>query len=119
MLAVAYALAGYPWVGSIVGHRYPYLPTFGLPCPTTIFTLAVLVLARPPVAWSLFVIPIGWSLIGTVAALEFGVVQDYALLVTAAFSLAAAAMRPERRKASGACPSCNVDRIEELHVRPR
>jgi hypothetical protein len=80
---VAYALVGYPLVGWLAGHTYPRTPTFGLPCPTTIFTLGMLLLARPPVPASLFVVPIVWSVIGTAAASELGVLQDYGLPVAA------------------------------------
>lgn len=76
---VAYALVGYPALGYLVGHRYPAAPTFGLPCPTTIFTIGILLLsstkARLP-----FVVPVGWSLVGSLAAFQLGVVQDYGLL---------------------------------------
>jgi len=36
---LAYAFIVYPALGYVVGHKYPAAPTFGLPCPTTIFTL--------------------------------------------------------------------------------
>ncbi len=82
-----YALVIYPLVGRLAGHAYPRIPTFGLPCPTTIFTLGMLLLARRPVPWSLFVIPIGWSFVGAVAALELGVPQDLALPAAALIAL--------------------------------
>jgi len=44
---VMFALAVYPAIGEYIGHRYPALPTFGLPCPTAIFTLGVLLMAVP------------------------------------------------------------------------
>jgi hypothetical protein len=37
---IVYALAVYPLIGYALGHRYPSGPTFGVPCPTTIFTRA-------------------------------------------------------------------------------
>lgn len=37
-----YSLLIYPLLGYLLGHGYPYSPTFGLPCPTTIFTLGIL-----------------------------------------------------------------------------
>ena len=39
VLLVAFALVLYPAWSWLAGHRYPAVPTFGLPCPTTIFTL--------------------------------------------------------------------------------
>lgn len=73
-----YALVVYPLVGQAAGHSYPAAPTFGLPCPTTIFTLGVLVLAaRLPK--TLLVVPLAWAVVGAFAALQLGVVEDLGL----------------------------------------
>lgn len=87
LILIAYSLVGYPIVGWLAGHSYPRTPTFGLPCPTTIFTLGMLLLARHPAPASLFVVPIAWSIVGTVAAVELGVIQDYGLPVAAITSI--------------------------------
>lgn len=88
---ILYALAIYPIVGALVGHRYPAAPTFGLPCPTTIFTFGVLLWAHPPGSRLLIVIPVLWSAVGTVGALQLGVPEDLGLtlaaLITAFFML--------------------------------
>jgi hypothetical protein len=83
IVLIAYSLVGYPIVGWLAGHAYPRIPTFGLPCPTTIFTLGMLLLATRPVPASLFLVPTAWSIVGTVAAVELGVIQDYGLPVAA------------------------------------
>ena len=44
IMLISFALVVYPVLGYIVGHTYPSSPTFGLPCPTTIFTLGLLLL---------------------------------------------------------------------------
>lgn len=85
---VAYALVGYPLVGWLAGHRFPSAPTFGLPCPTTIFTLGMLLFVRRPVPVGLLVVPFLWSAVGSVAAFELGVVEDYGLLVAALLAAA-------------------------------
>jgi hypothetical protein len=78
--AIAYALAGYPLLGYLLGHVYPAAPVFGVaPCPTTIFTLGVLLLARPAAPAWLFAIPIAWSAIGGSAAFALGVREDFGL----------------------------------------
>ena len=79
---VAYGLVVYPVVGAALGHRYPASPTFGLPCPTTLYTLGVLIWMRP-LQWRLALIPLGWAVIGTVAALQLGVREDLGLAVAA------------------------------------
>jgi hypothetical protein len=78
-----YALLVYPALSMVTGHHYPEMPTFGLPCPTTIFTVGVLALAKPPVPRVVLIVPILWSLIGVQAAFLLGVPQDLALGVVA------------------------------------
>jgi hypothetical protein len=106
LLLVTYALIAYPAINALTGHVYPRTPTFGLPCPTTIFTLGLLLLARRPVGAGLFVVPIFWSAIGTYAALRLGVVADYglpaAVLVTTAVLLARAAQVGPKASVVGA-----------------
>jgi len=80
-LLIVYALILYPLLGWWLGHRYPALPTFGLPCPTTIFTLGILLFAQAPVPRSTFIVPLLWSAIGTLAAVRLNVPQDLGLLV--------------------------------------
>jgi hypothetical protein len=76
---LAYALVGYPLAGMLGGQSYPAMPTFGLPCPTTIFTLGLLLWARPRASWSLATVPLLWSVLGWTAAFQFGVLEDYGL----------------------------------------
>lgn len=83
-----YALIGYPLVAVLLGQRYPAQPTFGLPCPTTILTFALVAWCMRPVPWSLLVIPIGWTLVATSAAVSFGVGEDFALPVAAVLAIA-------------------------------
>src|SRR5579859_1399733 len=66
----------------LAGHRYPAMPTFGLPCPTTIFTLGLLLFVVPPIPKSVFVVPLIWATIGSIAAFQLSVPQDMGLLVT-------------------------------------
>jgi hypothetical protein len=88
-----YALVGYPIVGTLAGHAYPRTPTFGLPCPTTIFTLGLLLVARRPVPLSVFAVPLAWSCVGGVAAVQLGVVQDFGLPVAAVLTVVVLALR--------------------------
>ena len=87
-LSIAFALIVYPVIGYSIGHRYPSAPTFGLPCPTTIFTLGLLLFsARPVCAW-VFVVPLLWAAVGSVAAFQLGVIEDLGLLVAGVATLA-------------------------------
>ena len=80
---VIFALVIYPVWSWRAGHPYPYMPTFGLPCPTTIFTIALLAFLKRPYPRSVFINPLLWCLIGTTAALLLGVTQDFALAIAA------------------------------------
>lgn len=84
LAVVVVALAVYPALGAWLGHRYPMVPTFGLPCPTTIFTFGLLLMAAPPLPRAVLVAPLLWAAIGSTAAFALGVVQDFALLAAAA-----------------------------------
>ncbi|MEJ2545056.1 MAG: DUF6064 family protein [Calditrichaceae bacterium] len=46
IIFIIYALIVYPVLGYFLGHTYPYSPTFGLPCPTTIFTFGILLFKK-------------------------------------------------------------------------
>ena len=78
---IAYALVIYPLLGLVTGQAYMESPTFGAPCPTTIFTFGVLWFARRPLPRSLLLVPILWSAIGGSAAFALGVPQDFGLIV--------------------------------------
>ncbi len=92
---VTYAALIYPLLGVLAGHRYPAAPVCGVrPCPLSIFTCGVLLLARGPVPAALLAVPVLWSLIGGSAAFLLGVPQDWMLPV--AGLLAALLLRPRR-----------------------
>ncbi len=67
----------YPVLNAAQHQTLLRAPTFGVPCPTTIFTMGVLLLAAR--GWSLAVIPLAWSVIGGSAAVLLGVWADYML----------------------------------------
>lgn len=93
-LLMGYALLVYPLLSHFLGHRYPAAPTFGLPCPTTIFTLGMLLFAVAPLPRSVFVVPLLWAAVGSTAAFQFGVLQDLGLLVAGPIGLVAMIATP-------------------------
>lgn len=93
---IAYALVVYPIWSSLTGHAYPNLPTFGLPCPTTIFTIGMLAMVRGGRSWPLFIAPILWALIGVQAAFLLSVLPDLGLGVAGLAGIAFV-MRSRRR----------------------
>lgn len=87
LLLIVFALFFYPLIGYTLGRRFPYNPTFGLPCPTTIFTLGVLLWANKKVPAILLVIPFLWSLLGFTAAVSLDIYEDSGLLVASLIAL--------------------------------
>ena len=75
-----YALVIYPALGYWLGHRYPTAPTFGLPCPTTIFTFGMLLWTTRRVPLYVLAIPLAWSFIGIWAAISLEMREDLGLL---------------------------------------
>jgi hypothetical protein len=80
LITLVYALAIYPVLGIWAGHGGMAGPVFGVaPCPTTIFTIGLLLFARGRWVIWLSVIPIMWSLIGLAAAIQLGILEDLAM----------------------------------------
>jgi hypothetical protein len=90
---IGFALLLYPSWSLYAGHAYPSMPTFGLPCPTTLFTIGMLAFLLPPYPRSPLIVPVLWCLVGVQAALLLGVHQDLGLLVAAVVGIALM-MRP-------------------------
>lgn len=86
IILIFFALAIYPMIGYVLDHRYPGSPTFGLPCPTTIFTFGLLLLTEKKCPITILIIPFIWSVIGFTAAFHFGILEDTGLLVSGLLS---------------------------------
>ncbi len=101
LLIIVYALLFYEILGHWADHGLMLGPLFGVaPCPTTIFTIGMLLLARGMwVVW-LSIIPILWSLIGLAAAFQLGVPEDLALPIAGAMLLVMVAMDWVRERRS-------------------
>jgi len=78
----AYAVL-YPLLALATGLRWPRTPSFGVPCPTTLLTVGLLLALPPRRLRGLAVIPLVWCLVGGSAALVLGVLPDAMLLVGA------------------------------------
>ena len=84
LILITYAIGIYPLLGLLVTHPYPETPLFGVvPCPTTIFTLALLMLAEHPRPLYVAAVPLAWSVIGGSAAWLLAVPQDWGLFAAA------------------------------------
>ena len=79
-----FAMVIYPAWGYFNAHIFPASPTFGLPCPTTIFTFGILLWTDKKCPNHLLVIPFLLSLVGGSAAFLLGMVEDTGLPVAGA-----------------------------------
>ena len=91
---MGFGLVIYPLLGYVMGHHYPAVPTFGLPCPTTVFTIGVLLFVSAPLPRSVFIVPLLWAAVGSIAAFQLGVLQDLGLLVAGLVGLVAVIFVP-------------------------
>ena len=85
---VVYALLIYPLIGLALGHSYPYSPTFGLPCPTTIFTFGILIRSGARVPFYVLPALLIWTAIGSSAAFLAGMFEDVGLLLAGGVAFA-------------------------------
>ena len=85
---ITFALVGYPLWTWVDGHTYPAMPTFGLPCPTTLFTLGVLCFLVRPYPRSPLAVPLAWCIVGSQAAVLLDVHPDLSLVVAGAVGIA-------------------------------
>lgn len=98
VVLIAFALVVYPVWSAYAGYPYPATPTFGLPCPTAIFTIGLLCFSATPTPRSPLVVPVLWCLIGAQAAFLLDVQPDLGLIAAGVVGIAliASAGRPLR-----------------------
>lgn len=80
LVLLVFALIVYPAWTVFAGHGYPAFPTFGLPCPTTIFTIGLLAFTVAPYSRSPLVVPVLWCFVGGQAAFLLDVPPDSGLI---------------------------------------
>lgn len=61
--------------------------TLGLPCPSTILTFGFLMLIKNKFPKYIVIIPVLWTVVGTSAALNFGVYPDYFMPISAVIAI--------------------------------
>ena len=77
---IVFSLVVYPAWSWLAGHMYPAMPTFGLPCPTTIFTIGILCFLKQPSPRSAAFVPVLWCFVGAQGAFLLDVPQDLGLI---------------------------------------
>lgn len=83
MALLLFALIVYPAISYALGHVYPETPTFGLPCPTTIFTFGMFLLLDKKYPKIILIVPFIWAIIGFSAAFSLGIKEDISLFIGA------------------------------------
>ena len=109
---IGYSLA-YPAINAIDHLNLLRIPTFGLPCPTTIFTAGVLMLATPR-SWRLSTVPVIGSAVGGSATFLLGVNADAALPI-AGMALAIFSLRRTTLSSCQPVGSFKLTAVKEVH----
>jgi hypothetical protein len=100
-ILIVYAFV-YPVINLAQSSLSSRVPTFGVPCPTTILTIGLLLPAAMP-SWRLALIPIGWSIVAGSAAFFFGVLADVMLPVGALLWVTSLAMPKHALNQEASC----------------
>jgi hypothetical protein len=93
LILVIFALVVYPLLGYVYGHIYPAAPTFGLPCPVSVFSFGVLLWSERKFPKIVLIIPFLWSLLGFSAATTLGIKEDTGLIVAGILATAILLLR--------------------------
>lgn len=80
---IIFGLIIYPAISYFSAGELSGTISLGLPCPTTIMTFGFLMLTSRVFPKYHLIIPTLWAIIGTGAAVNFGVYQDYLMLLAA------------------------------------
>lgn len=80
---ILFGVIVYPAIGYAMEGNFTETISLGLPCPTTIFTFGLFMLSKEKFPRYLLIIPSVWSLIGLSAAINFGIYQDFMMVIAA------------------------------------
>ena len=95
-----YGLVAYPAVALALRGDPLEVAGFGLPCPTTIFTVAMLGFLKPGFPRGVFVVPVLWALVGIQVKWVLGIYEDLVLAAALAAALWFALVPTVRREAA-------------------
>ncbi|MDT8381596.1 MAG: DUF6064 family protein [Brevefilum sp.] len=96
---IFYTMVGYPLIGILVGHNYPQAAFIGLfPCPLTLFTFGLLLLASSAIPIYLLIVPLFWGLSG-VLWISIGMWEDVGMVLGSLVSIVLILRRNKKQKA--------------------
>lgn len=105
---ITYALVVYPLVGTLLGDGYPSAPTFGAPCPSTIFTFGILLWTAGRVPMRILVIPFLWAVLAAPAALRWGVLEDIGMPLMAIVAVTLLVFRNRKERHAERAPMASA-----------
>lgn len=80
---ILFGLILYPVIGYLSGGSLVKTISLGLPCPSMVLTFGFLMLTTRDFPKYLLIIPSLWAIVGMSAAINFGVYQDYMMIIAA------------------------------------
>lgn len=80
---IVFGLIIYPIIGYFLEGSFSRTISLGLPCPTTILTFGFFMMTNSKFPKYLLIIPSIWAIIGLSAAINFGVYQDFMMIISA------------------------------------
>lgn len=80
-------LFSYPFVSLALGKHFPGITTWLMPCPLTVFAIAVMISFFPRIDYKVFVLLILWALGGLPKIFMFKVPEDLILFISGAMAL--------------------------------
>ena len=83
---ILFALVIYPLVSYLSERIFIRTITLGLPCPSTILTFGFFMLTHDRFPKFLLIIPSLWAIVGLSAAINFGIYQDFMMIIAAVTS---------------------------------
>jgi len=83
---ILFGLIVYPLMAYFTKGSPSLIISLGLPCPTTIFTFGFFMLADSKFPKPLLIIPTLWAVVGLSAAINFGVYQDFMIIISGIIS---------------------------------
>lgn len=84
---IIFGIIFYPILIFLLENSLETTITLGLPCPSTILTFGFLMLTSSKLSKYLLIIPALWTIVGTSAAINFGVYPDYLMPVSALIAI--------------------------------
>ena len=83
LVVILYILfLSYPLISLILGHTYPTMTTWLMPCPLVVYSITLLISFSTKINYKILVLLIFWALTGLLKIFMFGVPEDFILFLS-------------------------------------